>query len=62
MCMPSAPEAKTQSTPPPAETPKPLASPEDGGRPLNLSQLRIASKNGLKVDDKPASGLTLPAA
>lgn len=57
MCTPSPPKQTVTAPPPPAEAPKPLATPEGP-----LAGLKIGTKTNLKVKPAaPASGLTIPS-
>jgi hypothetical protein len=48
MCKPPKPPASGLVTPAPLEAPRPMASPDPAGG-MNVSQLRIGSRNNLKM-------------
>lgn len=61
MCSPKPPKQNVVAPLPPLDAPKPMASPESGGPALNLSQLRIGTKNNLRMRTS-AGGLGIPKA
>ena len=63
MCSPKAPAATTVVTPPPSAAPQPMAAADVQDAALNLSQLRIGSRNNLRLRAPAAAGaggLTIP--